>query len=142
MVSLVHWKKFYWVMLLPQYRRLSVMNIVVCNKLFIFAFVLFQIQFSFSSFWLLFFWIILEKFSNSEENKVEYTELFQTYTTIIETTLDQQLTAKIPVSRTDITVYDYQTLWIIIVISMYWYFRVNLEPIRKINRNQIQNVVW
>mmetsp|Transcript_1762 Transcript_1762/g.1908 ORF Transcript_1762/g.1908 Transcript_1762/m.1908 type:complete len:173 (-) Transcript_1762:1440-1958(-) len=37
-----------------------------------------------------------EKFSNSEENKVEYTELFQTYTTIIETTLDQQLTAKIP----------------------------------------------
>lgn len=39
----------------------------------------------------------LDKFTDSEENKIEYTELFQTYTVIIEKSLDDELTAKIPV---------------------------------------------
>ena len=37
-----------------------------------------------------------EKFSDAEENKVEYTDLFQEYTTLIEKTLDEQLQARIP----------------------------------------------
>jgi len=36
------------------------------------------------------------KFSDAEENKVEYTDLFQEYTALIEKTLDAQLQARIP----------------------------------------------
>ena len=38
-----------------------------------------------------------DKFSDSEENKVQYTELFLEYTEIIEKALDEELTSKIPV---------------------------------------------
>ena len=37
-------------------------------------------------------------FVDSEENKVEYTELFQAYTVIVEKALDDELHRKIPVS--------------------------------------------
>jgi The ARF-like 2 binding protein BART len=40
----------------------------------------------------------IDKFSDSEENKIEYTELFQAYTMIIEKSLDVELKAKMPVS--------------------------------------------
>ena len=40
-----------------------------------------------------------DKFSESEENKVQYTELFLEYTEIIEKALDEELTSKIPVSN-------------------------------------------
>jgi The ARF-like 2 binding protein BART len=41
---------------------------------------------------------LADKFTDGEENKIEYTDLFQTYTIIIEKSLDDELKAKIPVS--------------------------------------------
>lgn len=35
-------------------------------------------------------------FDDKDENKIEYTEIFQKYTTLIESTLDQKLTEKVP----------------------------------------------
>ena len=43
--------------------------------------------------------VVSDKFSDSEENKVQYTELFLEYTEIIEKALDEELTSKIPVSN-------------------------------------------
>jgi len=35
-------------------------------------------------------------FDDKDENKIEYTEIFQRYTSLIESTLDQKLTEKVP----------------------------------------------
>jgi ADP-ribosylation factor 2-binding protein len=35
-------------------------------------------------------------FDDKDENKIEYTEIFQRYTALIESTLDQKLTEKVP----------------------------------------------
>ena len=45
-------------------------------------------------------------FVDSEENKVEYTELFQAYTVIVEKALDDELHRKIPVSLYSINFAD------------------------------------
>jgi hypothetical protein len=42
----------------------------------------------------------LEKFSETEENRLEYTDLFQTYTNMVEEMLQRKLNEKIPVSIT------------------------------------------
>lgn len=48
--------------------------------------------------WSVFLQWLADKFTDGEENKIEYTDLFQTYTIIIEKSLDDELKAKIPVS--------------------------------------------
>ena len=52
-----------------------------------------------------------DKFADGEENKIEYTDLFQTYTIIIEKSLDDELKAKIPVSFNICNTYK---------VIMYW----------------------
>ena len=41
--------------------------------------------------------VCIDKFSNSDENKVEYMEIFVQYSTLIENTLNSLLSKRIPV---------------------------------------------
>ncbi len=42
--------------------------------------------------------IDIDKFEESKENKLEYTEVFNTYTTFVESSIEKYLSSKIPVS--------------------------------------------
>lgn len=42
-------------------------------------------------------WVFLDKFEESKENKLEYTEIFDQYTTFVESSLEKYLSSKISV---------------------------------------------
>lgn len=42
----------------------------------------------------------VDKFEESKENKLEYTEVFNTYTTFVESSIEKYLSSKIPVGAT------------------------------------------
>lgn len=42
----------------------------------------------------------IDKFEESKENKLEYTEVFNTYTTFVESSIEKYLSSKIPVGAT------------------------------------------
>ena len=45
---------------------------------------------------------MVDKFEESKENKLEYTEVFTSYTSFVESSLEKHLSSKIPVNLNDV----------------------------------------
>lgn len=96
------WRKFFLAKHSKKFKKDSVMSTVVCctiaRSASLLGLPILIIFVCWSSKHFLLNVLQIEKFTDSEENKIEYTELFQAYTIIIEKSLDLELKAKIPVS--------------------------------------------